>query len=106
MGVSYNVCYMRASVCECTGDKANAFRSSGASNQCLSAIYQAHGHFTSLGGSRGKSGGKNTLSQRLKSEWGRHRNSATKNRNCFVAFHRQKGQKANQASKQQNKLKI
>jgi len=48
---------MCASVCEeCMGDKANAFRSSGASNQYLSAIYQAHGHFTKFGEMRGKFG--------------------------------------------------
>lgn len=48
---------MCASVCEkCMDDKANAFRSSEASNQCLSAIYQAHGHFTKFWGNSGKSG--------------------------------------------------
>jgi len=52
------------------------------------------------GENSGKSGEKNTLSWRLKSEWGRHRNSATKNRKSFVAFHRQKAKKQ---IKQRNK---
>lgn len=91
-----------------TDDKGNAFRSCGASNQCLSAIYQAPGarHSTQSAGKSDRIGsdgdrmGIGELEKEhtlelwiLKSEWGRRRNSAAQNRNSFVAFHRQKAKK-------------